>query len=182
LRFSAAEARRMRDGLDVATLQLPAGVAAILWSLRSWRRTRWANIFGFARSVARQAAREVVRSGAVAFLTVTEPTPQQFVAGGRALERIWLTATRLGLQFHPTASLPIFLAHARAGGEQLTPQLRNRTAAMWDRFYGLFPEVTGRTVQMAFRIGYGPTPPVRSLRRATTFVVDSNRGSCSELQ
>jgi hypothetical protein len=89
------------------------------------------------------------------------------------LERIWLTATRLGLGFHPTASLPVFMAHDRTGGKQLTPRHRKLASQMSERFYRLFPEEAGRTLQMAFRIGYGPHPAVRSLRRPESGVVDS---------
>ena len=93
------------------------------------------------------------------------PNSKQFVQGGRALERLWLTATRLGLCFHPTASLPVFLAYARAGSPQLMPRHRKLVADISKRFDRLFPVLTDRTVQMAFRVGYGPRPPVRSLRR-----------------
>ena len=126
---------------------------------------KWANMFGFSRSAGRQAAQEVRRSGAVVFLTVDTPTTRSFVECGRVLERIWLTATRLGLLFHPTASLPIFLAHSRTGGGQLAPQHRALAATMTERFYRMFPNVADRTIQMAFRIGYGKLPRIRSLRR-----------------
>ena len=165
LRFTAADAEATRDGLDVATLQLPPGLAEILVALRKWPRMKWANVLGFSHFVARQAAQEVYRSGAVGFLSVNAPAIQQLVQGGRALERMWLTATRLGLCLHPMASLPVFLAHAFAGGLRLTSRHRQFAANMSERFYRLFPDVTGRTVQMSFRIGYGPTPPARSLRR-----------------
>ena len=174
LRFTADEARRTRDGLDVATLQLPFGVASIMHVLRTWYRMKWANIAGFSRGVARQATQEVIRSGVVGFLTVPVPNIEHFVQGGRALERLWLTATQLGLCFHPTASLPVFLAHARAGGHQLLPGHRQLAEGMSERFYRLFPSLAGRTIQMAFRIGYGPKPPVRTLRRPLTAVLDLN--------
>jgi len=166
LRFTTAEADRTRDGLDVATLQLPPGLSKILAALRTWPRMKWANLLGFSRFVARQAAQEVYRSGAVGILSVGGPESQQFVQGGRALERVWLTATCLGLCFHPTASLPVFMAYANAGAPHLSSSDRSCVADMSERFYGLFPELSGRTVQMAFRVGYGPTPHVRSLRRS----------------
>jgi hypothetical protein len=174
LRFAESEVRRTRDGLDVAALQLPFGAASIMHVLRSWRRMKWANLVGFSRGVARQATQEVIRSGAVGFLAVPVAGLEHFVEGGRVLERLWLTATRLGLCFHPTASLPVFLAHARTGGRQLLPGHRQLAEAMSERFYRLFPTLAGRTIQMAFRIGYGPKPPVRSLRRPLTAVLDLN--------
>lgn len=172
LRFTEGEVRRTRDGLDVATLQLPFGVANIMHVLRTWPRMKWANLVGFSRGVGRQATQEVIRSGAVGFLTVPAAELRYFVHGGRVLERLWLTATRLGICFHPTASLPVFLAHARTGGGQLLPEHRQTAEAMSERFYRLFPSLAGRTIQMAFRIGYGPEPPARTLRRPLNGVLD----------
>jgi hypothetical protein len=167
LRFTVAEAERTRDGLDVATLQLPAALTWLLSALRTWRRMKLFNtFFGFSRTAAKQTAQEVRNSGAVGFLTVPTPDPQAYVEGGRALERIWLTATRLGLAFHPTASLPVFLAYARTGAHQQLPRHEQVIADMARQFNSLYPDVTGRTVQMVFRIGCTSQPPaVRSLRR-----------------
>lgn len=166
LRFDAVEVERTRDGLDVATLQLPRGVISIMYFLRTWPRMQLANLLGFSRGVQRQATAEVMKSGAVGFITVPAAEAEMFVQGGRAFERMWLTATRLGLCFHPTASLPVFLAHARDGCAQLLPKHAAAAGEMSKRFLKLFSDVGGRVVQMAFRIGYGPTAPARSLRRS----------------
>jgi hypothetical protein len=173
LRFSAAEARSTGDGLDVATLQLPFGVARILFFLRRWSRMRLANRVGFSRSVAFQAAQEVRSSSAVGVLSVDAPDAREFVVGGRAFERLWLTATSLGLALHPTASLPVFLAYAeRSDLGQLLPRHARTARTMADRFYRLCPSLRGRVVQMAFRLGYATPPDTRSLRRPVRAVLD----------
>jgi hypothetical protein len=171
LRFTAAEARRARDGLDLTTLQLPHGVATILRILRTWPRMKLANILGFSRGVARQAAREVRRSGAVGFLTVESPGLPEFIDGGRAFERLWLAASSLGLRVHPTASLPVFMAHARSGLEDLLPRHARLATTMTKQFYQLWPDLTGRVVQIAFRLGFGSLPRTRSLRRTLEAVL-----------
>jgi hypothetical protein len=151
--------------LDIETLQLPASVKLTLKSLRTWSRMRLANWMGFSRIVAKQAAGEVASSGAVGLLTVGDASQRSFLEGGRALERIWLTGTSLGLCFHPTASLPVFLAHARLGGKELTVKHQQVASEMAGKFEQEFPSLRGRVLQMAFRIGYGPAPAVKSVRR-----------------
>jgi hypothetical protein len=173
MRFSAAEVKRTRDGLDVATLQLPPGVGRVLRLLRTWPRMRTANLVGFSRAVGRQAAAEVRGSGAIGILTVDRPETDAFLEGGRAFGRIWLSATSLGLALHPTASLPVFLAHAeRTDMSQLQPRHSRMAQYMLDEFYRLCPILRGRTVQMVFRLGYGPRPKVRSLRRSVSDVLE----------
>lgn len=164
-RFSSADALQTRDGLEIASLQLPPGVPTLLWALRGWRRTELANRFGYSRGVGRQAAREVRGSGAIGFMTLHDATWNQFLGGGRALERVWLAATSKGLCFHPTASLSVFLAHGRREGSNLPEKQSRLVVQMCERFERLYPELNGRTVSIAFRIGYGPTPQMRSLRR-----------------
>lgn len=165
LRFLQADVERTKDGLDMRGLQLPSGAVNTMRVLANWQRMRLANVFGFSRFAGWQASQEVCGSGGVGFLTVPSAVLHQFVGGGRAFERLWLTATRLGLCFHPTASLPVFLTHARIGCRYLSPRHQRLVAHISDAFCRFFPETTGRTVQMAFRIGYGTLPPVRSLRR-----------------
>lgn len=177
VRGSQRAAESTRDGLDLATLQLPIGVAGILNFLRKWPRMRAANRLGFSRSVARQAAAEVRSSGALGVLTVDDPTPESFLCGGRALQRLWLTATANQLGLHPTAALPVFLAYAeRTDGSRLLPKHHRMAQGMHDRFNRLFPQLRGRTVQMVFRLGYANQPKVRSLRRSATDVLDFNSG------
>jgi hypothetical protein len=172
LRFTPEEAHVTRDGLDVATLQLPLGVAWIMWLLRKWPRMRAANFAGFSRAVARQASHEVKSSGAVGILTV-DAAAEEFLTGGRALERLWLTATSCELALHPTASLAVFLAHAeRTDLRQLLPHHATMARSMVERFYRLCPSLRGRTVQMMFRVGHAAPPAIRSLRRPAGSVLD----------
>ena len=166
VRFSAADAERTRDGLDVRTLQLPIGVASLLKSLRYWKRMRAANWFGFSRAVARQAAEEVCSSGAVGILTVDRPTQESFLLGGRALERIWLATFREDLGFHPTASLPVLFAHVSRSKTSSLPANLQRVLT-WRLLHSrtLSDLVGTRSLQMVFRLGKVSREPDRSLRR-----------------
>lgn len=125
-----------------------------------------ANLLGFSRGVARQAAAEVCASGAIGILTVDEPTKANFLSGGRQFERLWLSATAAGIGLHPAASLAVFLAYAeRTDGRGLPAKHWRMAQAMKQEFDRLYPQLQGRTVQMVFRVGYADAPAVRSLRR-----------------
>jgi hypothetical protein len=165
LRFNQVEMDRTCDGLYVPALQLPTGGVSAMRLFRRWPAMRLANKFGFSRFAGWQAAKEVYHSGAVGFLTVPCAKLHQFVEGGRGLERLWLTATRMGLCFHPTASLPVFLTHARLGCELMSLRHQKLARQIEVEFVRLFPEAADRVMQMAFRIGYGPKPQFPSPRR-----------------
>ena len=165
LRFGSDQVNGTRDGLDVASLQLPPLVPTLMGFLNHWPRMKLANAFGFSRQVARQAAAEVRSSGAVGILSVESATSQHFLDGGRTLQRIWLQAEALQLGFHPFAAPAVFLAYARKNPSVLLPKHQKMIAEMRKRFSREFPQLADRTVQMMFRLGQGNRPPVRSLRR-----------------
>ena len=166
IRLDSQAANRTRDGLDVATLQLPFGQPMILRLMQAWRLVQLGNCFGFSRAVERQGRKETLGSGALGILSVASRKPHDFLQGGRVLERVWLNATALGLGLHPAASLPVFLAYANhPASRTLSRRHRRLVAEMKARFEGCLPHLRGRTIQMLFRLGYAEPPKMRSLRR-----------------
>jgi hypothetical protein len=142
-----------------------------------------ANMLGFSRGVALQSVQEVCSSGAVGILSVDKPEMREFIEGGRALERLWLTAQSEGLGFHPMASVPVFIAHAqRTDGSALLLKHRSVVEQIQHRCLQLLPQLATRSLQMTFRAGFGPPPPVRSLRRPGTDCTVSNRSISAQLQ
>jgi hypothetical protein len=91
------------------------------------------------------------------------------VDAGRAVQRVWLTATKLGLQMQPETTPLVFAAYVRAG----RPFSRAPNAARsWERARKVaarLARLTGdealrRAVFMA-RIGHGPFAAARSTRK-----------------
>lgn len=166
LRFSAEEAERTRDGLDVRAMELPPGACLVLRLLRPWRRVRTLNRLGLGRLLSLPSVLSVWKSGALGVLSIPEPGSRWFLEGGRAMQRIWLAAAGEGLALQPLGSPAIFIGQMeQLGGRNLTPahqQLSHRLAA---RFRQLVPAAAGRTLLLAFRIGQAAEPSVRALRR-----------------
>lgn len=174
LRFTAEEAERTRDGLDLRTLELPPGAGWLLRGLRPWKRMQWVHRLHLGGLLAFPSACSAWRSGAIGLVSIAEPTAAGFLRGGRAFERIWLRATAEGLALCPLGSLPIFLAHGeQLQGERLAPQhqakVRNLAATLRD----LVPETRQGTLQIMFRLGRAAPPRHRSMRRLLEDVYDT---------
>lgn len=179
LRLTPQEVRDTRDGLDLANLQLPLGVSTTLTLLRQWPRMQLANLFGFSRGVQRQATTEMLSSGAVGILTVDETSRTAFVEGGRALERIWLTATSMNLGFHPVAALGVFLTYANDHRKSQLVANHQRTIEQLALRYNLhFPDLSERVLQMVFRIGHVKRIPPKTLRRPISIQSAGPKTSC----
>jgi hypothetical protein len=181
LRFKPSEAAATRDGLDLRALDLPPFGWLALRIIQNWRLLAFANRFWASGLLAWPSAQTVKRSGAIGLLTVDEPSAVGFFRGGRAFQRLWLAATAQGLQLHPLGSLPIFLAHLdQLNGEQLSPAQRRLAQQVKLAFGEIAPEAAGRTLQIAFRLGYGPGATFRSLRRSISDLTSTSQDSALE--
>ncbi len=164
LRFTPQEAESTRDGLDVRCLELPLGAASILGWLRHWPLTRQLNRLGLSRLMSFSSAMQVWRTGTMGLLTTTDTSRLGYLQAGRAMQRVWLTASKLGLAFHPLGSVPIFLSHlARGTANDLPSCYRLRVENLADRFEKLFPQATGQGLVVLFRLGEA-SGGARSLR------------------
>lgn len=102
------------------------------------------------------------------FALVAESSPEgidEDIGAGRAMQRVWLMATRLGLQLQPEMTPVIFARYVREGrrftGDEQAFRLSERLAG---EFAGLLGrELWERTVFFG-RIGRGRAPESRSMR------------------
>ena len=159
LRFTPQEAESTRDGLDVRTLELPPGVATLLRMLRSWKRMSAVHALKLTPLLTMPSKTAVKNSAAIAVVSVPTASPETFLVGGRAIERLWLTAAKEGLSMHPLGSLPIFLLQSNP-----KPEFRQAIDNARQGIAELLPATSERAIQLAFRIGISPPPSQRSLR------------------
>ncbi len=163
VRWTEEEAKRTKDGLDLATMELrPVDLAGM--QVASDPRAielidQWRGGKGF-EGISAPAIR---MSSAAALISVTDNTKQGRLNGGRAMERLWMRANAEGLSVHPVAA-PIFLTqmlpydlkafrdHERAELEQI----RDNFNTLW----GLI----GRHPLFLVRLTPGSEPSARSLR------------------
>jgi hypothetical protein len=93
-------------------------------------------------------------------------TVDDYVAAGRATQRFWLTATRLGLQLQPEMTPLIFGRYVREGRQFSRLSAAMRLAeSLYRRLSALLP---GNAVEQAVflgRVGQGRPAASRSLRR-----------------
>lgn len=161
LRWSAAQADATRDGLDVRALELSSTQRLGLRFFRPWSRMKLAIPLGGQALVSSHTRKLAASSSALGVLRVR---PDEAVAAGATLQRIWLRATRLGLAFSPLCALPTLslLSEEVAASVARQPWLREAKEAFASI---LQSEADGRVPLMLFRIGRAQAPAVRSLRR-----------------
>ena len=161
LRFSAEEAERTRDGLDVRTLELPPGAAFILRRLRPWSRMRWIQRLGLVGLLTLPSILSVRKSGAIGVLSVPEADGAA-VAPRRSGVPADLACRPGGRALAPAVGKPADLHRPDGAVSRAEPDAENTVGQLQLRhaLHELLPSTAERVVLIAFRLGI-PHPPIR---------------------
>ena len=165
-------------GASAASLRL------MRWAMGSWSRVRFLNRFAAGTIMPRVELDLVPGLACAAHVALVAQRPPRtlddYVAAGRALQRLWLTAASLGLQFQPEYTPLIFARYARENvrftGNAAALRGAARVREALDRLLGA--DDAPRTVFLG-RIGLGPPAPARSLRLPLEELLVSERAHSS---
>ncbi len=172
LRWSPQQASVTRDGIDVATLELDAVDMAGLHILANLETARFLRSLGKGARLENSARKAIAAAGAVGLITILGTDQRAYFQAGRALERVWLTATRLGLAFHPMSVAPyLFLRLTAGAGAGLTPLEIRTLTGLRQRFASIFGPREGRAEALLFRLTHAPPPSTRALRRRVSAIL-----------
>lgn len=164
-------ARYSEDRIPDQALGVDPMTAKLMhWIMQSWRRVEFFNTF-LAGTVAPRLQMDLIPGLACAahFVLVANKSPQSiddYVAAGRAVQRLWLTATQLGLQLQPELTPLIFTRYVRAGKVfSKTVGMYERAHRLAEQFATLVGENNSTCAVFMGRIGAGPPALARSTRR-----------------
>lgn len=159
--WSEAEEREKQHGLYLKTMELLPPQEKAVKMLRYWPVMRLANAVGAAKKIARENA-AVYSSTPFVGAVVCRDDDRAFVDAGRLMERMWLTATKLGLSFHLMTGVPFLHQRIAAGN---TEGFSKRHVALVESAYRKIADVfrvADGVVALLFRIGNGGEPSARS--------------------
>jgi len=150
-------------GLDPLARQL------MQWALGSWERVAFLNKYLAGTLIPRLELDFIPGIACAAhFLLIADRRPEStddYINAGKALQRFWLTATRLGLTLQPEMTPLIFDSYIRGNvaftGHKPSMQLARSLSTQLNDI--ISPESTEQTVFMG-RLGAGPVPTARSVR------------------
>jgi nitroreductase len=165
-RWTPEEVRTHPHGLDVATLSLTASERAGLRLMQRWRTMECLGRIGGGRALEELATKLIASASAVGLLTVKGTSREDYFQGGRALQRMWLTGTGLGVALQPITGLPYLFARLERGGAELfAPHERTELGSLREQYSRLFETRAERAEVLLFRLLVAEPPTARSLRR-----------------
>jgi sulfur-carrier protein adenylyltransferase/sulfurtransferase len=148
----------------------PPSLAATRWAMQSWDRVAFLNRYVAGTVWPRIELDLVPALGCAAHFAILADRPavsaDHHLDAGRAMQRVWLSATGLGLQMQPETTPLIFAAYVRARRRfSATPGLWEQAVDLTAGLARLLgADALSRAVFMA-RIGHGPAAAARSTRK-----------------
>lgn len=177
LRWTPEEAHARGDGIDVATLGM--GEGAGLAALRVAARPDVARFLRARDAGAglRAHGRVLIESAsAIGMLSMDADRPGDWLRAGRAMQRLWIEATRMGLGWQPVGTV-LYMLHMLDAPVGAMFGARERRVLM-EQAQGLdalFPASARRVPVMMFRLARAPVPAVRALRRPVDDILAAGR-------
>jgi len=165
LRWSRHDPRWARDGMPADTLELTAMERPGIRLLGSWPVSAAFSALGLTRTLPVRAARLYRRSAAIGLVTVPGGSREDFVRGGEAVQRLWLTATARRVAFQPITGITCLMLRLRlANGDGLHPRHRALIADLAEQLAAAFPRLEQEVPVMLFRVGLAAPPSGRAPR------------------
>jgi nitroreductase len=172
IRWSAAQVEEQRDGIDVETLGLTPSDRAGMELCRDWAALQLVAKLEGGHNLEKMSAKQINTAAAVGLITVQGFRAVDYFAAGRAVQRMWLTATELGIGVHPMTALVYFFARVLRGrGHGFDPKTNAEFRRLRSRFEALFQTSDGGAEVFLFRIGHAEGGGKRSLRRPVSEVL-----------
>jgi hypothetical protein len=172
IRWTKDEIHKTKDGLPVSTLELNRLQQIAFKLISSWRTIKFLNKFGMSRVISNHSYKLVNSAAVIGLITTDGNTPQDYINGGRAFERIWLIATSKGLAFQPLGGI-VFLSTKLllSGGEGFSLKHQKSLREIYTSLCNIYPIKENNALIILFRIGYAPQPSGRTPRRTLESVI-----------
>jgi len=173
LRWNRRETEETRDGIDLDTLEVSGGQRGMIRMLRRFGVARFMAKLGAGKAFISGARQTLAASSAFAVVTVPGHDLADYLQGGRAMQRVWLTATSLGVAFQPLAAITYLFMRVRFfKGQGVDPATARTLQGLLERFDRVFPEIDpSRGHVLYFRLAHAAPASARSLRRPVEAVL-----------
>lgn len=166
IRFSDEEALKTHDGFHVKNLEAGKAGELFLKLTKPWKRMNALNKIGMSKMIAKVSKQGINESAAIGLIKTKGHTIASIINAGRAMERIWLTATSLGIDFQPMTAVTLFYMRYLYGQKDAFSDKHQLVfEKMWNEYRNIFNAEPEETHIMLFRIGYGKHVKVKTLRK-----------------
>lgn len=165
IRWDDEHSKATKDGIDLGTVDVSASEIVGLKLVRDPKVVKLLAEWGGGKALENLAKKAIDSASAVGLITMPSFTPENYVLGGRAVERMWLTANNIGISVQPMLAVPLHFARLIHGNsEGMPPFMKDEFEELRKRFVQLFPKIEGRGEVFLFRLSIAEQPKIKSYR------------------
>ncbi|WP_285055791.1 Rv1355c family protein [Pedobacter ginsengisoli] len=166
MRWSDEEVMQKRDGIGVHTLDLGMNDLIGLRLLKDARATNFLKKIDGGKVFKKVSANQLRTASAVGLVTMPGALETDFLEGGRAIERLWLAAGKLGYQLHPLCvPLSFFYRNIHGGGAGLETSEMMKLDELRKTFTSIFNTGNQNAEIFLFRLFKASDSELRSIRK-----------------
>lgn len=166
MRWTPAEVEDRKDGIGVHTLDLGMN------DLIGLRLLKDPNAIDFLRKInggsvfKKVSLTQMTTASGVGLVTMPSTSDQDFLEGGRAVERLWLAAAALGYQMHPlSVPLAFFYRNIHGNAEGLDLAISSHLTALREKFTQVFNTDNNKGEIFLFRLFKSTDSEFRTIRK-----------------
>ncbi|MEZ4195602.1 MAG: hypothetical protein R3B53_04425 [Candidatus Paceibacterota bacterium] len=152
------------SGLYIDTLGMSAFEKFGIKLIKNWPIAYLFNLLGIARINSRMRAQHYRQSAAFGVVVTYGDQPHDYLEAGRAMERVWLKSTELGISLQPCVGVLYLWEGLMKNAESVFSESdKNLVETARNQILEVF-EVQGKTIPMFFRMGYNNEKSRRAFR------------------
>jgi hypothetical protein len=171
--WSEQEEKIKKSGLYMKTMELNPVQNFVFWLCSKPKIMKWLQKIGLPYFIASQDEKRYSSGYVTGGLISKNSNPIDFINSGRALQRVWLKATELGLAFQPITATLFF---ARKFKKNDKAGFQNNHIGLIEKAYLEIEKIfdaSSKNVTMMFRVGYAKPPSGRSSRKDPDIEVEN---------
>lgn len=170
--WTEEEEKKKKMGMYAHTLELKPPQMAVFKLLKSWPFAKFMTKLGFPKVLQKESSNLYASCSAIGAILIKDSSKENFIATGRALERIWLKAIKNGLSLQPITAIPYLYQKVSEGNmENLSQQHADLIKEAYKKMEQIFNS-EGKLISMVFRIGDGGKPNFYSSKLPVEIVVN----------
>lgn len=167
IRWTKEQIEATKDGMPIGILGLNLMEKLFFPFMRFWWFVKSANYFGLSRVIGLKCWLNCRSASMLGMIAVDRNDKYGFVQAGRAMQRVWLEATRQGMSFQPIAGLVFLIGRLRVGAlKGFSDKHREEIGDAEANLSRLFGIADNETMAIGFRIGQGPKQTIRTERKS----------------
>lgn len=165
IRWNDQHSRDTKDGIDIGTVDVSPSEIVGLKLVKDPKVVKLLATWGGGKALEKMAAKAVDAASAVGLITMPSFSPENFVLGGRAVERMWLTANENKISVQPMLALPLHFARLIYGNATgMSDFMKNEFEVLREKYEELFPHIKDKGEIFLFRLSIAEDPKVKSYR------------------